>query len=492
VTRLYRLFIVFSIFTIQYVIGGSHYTSLNNQQLYSLIEYALLIDTVGTDIFILNQPYNSDQISHLVSRNKKHAIFNSIYDYSKIENSNNINVRVKPQVIMFSSNQDRSIYNSIELDGVISISDASFVNEIELGNSFKLDSTFHGDKSEWLMGYFSSSYGIFKTKSLQIFSGRISRNFGALNDYGLILSNNPFAFDHFGFSAYNKKIQYSFYATRLNDVSGEDIQGVIIPIDSISNSKRFWAIQRLDYKINQKLQMAFTEATIYGGPDQQFVAAYLNPTHLFYAAQRNQRVQLNSFWQINAFYKPITGVGIYIDLFADDLIVNNETGVDDRAVHPDRLGLMIKGSYANENNTLQSLRYVRIWNETYTSYRTFENYTYFKKGMGYPYNSFEGLKYSVSKFSLLPLFIEGEVEVWRQGARDLIAPFHDELNNFPVGPTASGLTLAISVSYMLKSSLNLKFDYNQKILPKIWNSDTAYDEEYWIQLSAQYYLKKAI
>ena len=472
--------------------AASPYFSLSNIGIYSLVEYSILRDSSQSDIFILNQPYTNDQISKLLSTNRQHGDYYSHNEYWKDTSNDQINLRVSPGLNHYSGGADQSSYPSMALDGVIKISDVLFVNEIELDQKFKYDKDFHGDAGEWLMGYFNSSYMSVQNKGIEVFAGRMSRNFGSLNDYGLILSNNPYAFDHYGISATGKKLKYSFYTTRLNDMKAIDLQGLLIPIGDRVNSNRFWGIQRLDYKVNEQLQMAFSEATVYGGPDQQFVAAYLNPTHFFYAAQRNQGAQLNAFWQINVFYKPAQGLGFYLDLFADDLIVNNEPGIDDRAVHPDRLGLMLKGSYANKTNTLQSLRYVRIWNETYTSYRTFENYTYFKKGMGYPTNSFEGLKYSVSNFSLLPLFIEGGVELWRQGDRDLVDPFHDELNNFPVGPATSGLTLAISVSYMWKGSLNLKFDYNQKILPKSWNSDAAYDEEYRIQLSAQYYFKKAI
>ena len=51
---------------------------------------------------------------------------------------------------------------------------------------------------------------------------------------------------------------------------------------------------------------------------------------------------------------------MYLDLFADDIIVNNEPEVDDRAVHPDRLGILFKASFAQRNKTLMSLCFVRI------------------------------------------------------------------------------------------------------------------------------------
>ncbi|MCF7822839.1 MAG: capsule assembly Wzi family protein [Candidatus Marinimicrobia bacterium] len=484
-----RSFLLLSFWSMAF--AGSPYLSLTNHEIYSLLEYRLLNQSDSTGIFILNQPYKDGQIESLLSEDREFKEYYQGLNYFANQGTQEgIALRVCPSLNHYSDGTDRASYVGSSLDGMIRISDALFVNEIELDKKYSYDEDFHGDKREWLTGYFQSSYGIYENKGVELFAGRVSRNFGSLNDYGLILSNNPYAFDHYGFSATGKQFKYSFYTTRLNDMQAVDLQGGLIPLDTVMNSKRFWAIQRLDLKVSEKLQLAFSEATVYGGPDQQFVAAYLNPTHFFYAAQRNQGIQLNSFWQINAFYKPVTGVGIYVDLFADDLIVNNEPGVDDRAVHPDRLGLMLKGSYANKRNTLQSLRYVGIWNETYTSYRSFENYTYFKKGMGYPNNSFEGLKYSVSNFSFLPLFVRGELEVWRQGDRNLADPFHDELNDFPVGPVSRGYSVGVSVSYLWQHKYHLQFDYDLVNLPAAWNNDISMDAEYELQFTAQYYLKQ--
>ena len=55
-------------------------------------------------------------------------------------------------------------------------------------------------------------------KNIELFGGRTSRNFGILNEYSLLFSNNPYPFDHYGFSVNSEKLKYSFYTTRLNNI----------------------------------------------------------------------------------------------------------------------------------------------------------------------------------------------------------------------------------------------------------------------------------
>ena len=109
------------------------------------------------------------------------------------------------------------------------ISDILYISEVDINKNFTYEEDFHGDINEYLTGYFSSSYALYgNDKGLELFAGRISRNFGLLNDYRTILSNNPYSFDHFGFSTSGSFLKYSFYTSRLNDVIGIDISGETI------------------------------------------------------------------------------------------------------------------------------------------------------------------------------------------------------------------------------------------------------------------------
>ncbi len=280
---------------------------------YRLMEYGLIKSDVPC--FVMNQPYNYHTSTEILNHSGLHQWAENLskknsYFFGR-EGEDHLGIKLTPG-LSDSRKQTHDISATINVDGIITIGDLLLINRFRLNDSqLKTDSEFHGDTGEWLYGYFDESYAILSiSDKVELFMGRMKRNFGALDDYGLILSNNAYSFDHFGFTATGNNLKYSFYTTRLNDILGEDVQGATMPADTVMKTKRYWAIQRLDWRIKNNFQIALSEAIIYGGPDQNWVASYMNPVQFFYAAQRNQGVQLNSMWQINIFFgNPQQGLG---------------------------------------------------------------------------------------------------------------------------------------------------------------------------------------
>ena len=120
---------------------------------------------------------------------------------------------------------------SISLFSSMQILDVLYINEVDINKGFVYKEDFHGDTDVWITGYFSSSHAIYQPNQwFELFAGRMPRNFGLLNDYGTVLSNNPYSFDHFGFSTTGDFFKYSFYTTCLNDIVGIDLSGETIDI----------------------------------------------------------------------------------------------------------------------------------------------------------------------------------------------------------------------------------------------------------------------
>ena len=430
---------------------------------YKLIEYSI-VKAEENSLFVLHQPYYFDQVDHLLQNGSQwYEVFREHYQSWYLEDGQEEYLAWQPAMGYHSADiatdyssisEDSSSLSSqnstlLKSDGMLAFGPVTIVNSFRLDRTLKADPDFHGDTYEWIMGYFDEAYLSARiTSHFDMFLGRISRNWGVINEPGLLLSNNPYAFDHFGCSATGKRLKYSFYITRLNTIDGIDVQGEVIPEGETITSNRFWASQRLDIRWTPTFQMSFAEANIYGGPDQTWEAGYMNPVQFFYSTQRNQGIQSNTLWQISTWWQPRPGFTVAVDLLADDLIVNNNEDSDDRQRYPDRLGVLAKLSAADvfHPGTLLGLRYARIWNETYTSYRTFENYVYFEKGMGFPVNSFEGLKGSLTWLGTAPWILHSEIEVWQRGDNNLHDPFIDDINRFPLDPVTHGVTGQFSVS----------------------------------------------
>ncbi len=245
---------------------------------------------------------------------------------------------------------------------------------------------------------------------------------------------------------------------------GQDTQGEEFPADTLMDVKRYWAVQRFDAKISENVQIALSEAIIYGGPDQGFVASYLNPVQFYYAAQRNQDVQLNSLWQINLVVRLPYQSAIYLDILVDDLIVNNEEE-NDRSRYPDRLAVSVKTSSADllQAGTLTEVTYTRVWDDTYQSLRDYENYLYFQRSMGYPYVSYEGLSLSNSWLNLAPYFVKLKSEFWRRGDIMIIEPFDGEKKEFPHGPVKYGLTVELLITAIYTAGFELDLSYKGRM-----------------------------
>ena len=420
-----------------------------NRSVYKYLEYKILKDG-AKGLFVQSQPYRQSDALKLLDNSSYKKFMGIVADSS-------FQIRVSPGFSLYKSDNDDNIYPHLNGEINLAFNDLVLANNGRFDRTVEFDPYFHGDKTEKGMGYFDEAYALYMGKNFEIFGGRVSRNWGALNEFSLIFSNNPYSFDHFGFSAQSKSVKYSYYIARLNDMYGTDLQGAVIT-DSLPNGdhkadvNRFWSAQRVDYKVNDDLQLGFTQATVYGGPNETFQAGYLSPFNLYYLTQRNQRAQMSFYIDFNLYYRPFKNMGLYLDIFMDDLIINNEEGQDDRAEHPDRLGVMFKCAYNDLiwDRTITSLRYVRIWNESYTTYRDFENYVYFKKGMGFPYNSHESLKLDISGFQFDDLIWSFDLDFWRQGAREVTTLFVDKVNSFPLSPVTYGITPSVEILYGFK------------------------------------------
>ena len=473
------------------------YFSLDNRLEYKLIEYGIL-KTGNNDVFILNQPYSNAQTFKILK--KVDLIDTNFYNRYGYLNKEDGKVGVKSSLGLnrVEYDEENLLKPFVSLDGYMNLNDIILVNSIDIDKTLKDDLNYHGDKEEWATAYITDSYLLYKKNNIEIFGGRTLRNFGALNEYGLLLSNNPYSFDHYGFSSNNEKIKYSFYCTRLNNVKkGLDSQGMVIPFEYDNNgnlivddnndpilteveTKRYFSVQRLDFKVSNNFQGALSAATIYGGPNQGFVADFINPINLYYLSQRNNQTQMNNFYQLSLFYK-INNSSIYFDFLIDDIIVNNEPGATDE--YDNRLGLVIKFSSSDVifDKSLFSIRYAKIWNETYLSYRNFENYTFFNKGIGFPFNGFEGLKFSFSLFKYKKLLNNVELELYRKGDNDLSDLFFDEPSPFPSGEVEYGLSLLIDLLYFSSNDIDLSYSYSYnrssdsfKNLSEDFNSNSFY------------------
>jgi len=467
------------------VFGLSTYIPLEKKEIYLITEYQVLKNNSSSNLFVLNQPYKFDDIGELYKKSDPLVKYLNFFDIYKITDAEEFTIVTDIGINYFSDEAYKGVKPLLHLMGIININRVILVNEAQFNQKY-YDPEFHGNKTEWAIATLSSSYANYQiNENIELFSGRLSRNFGTLNDFGLMYSNNPYPLSHFGFSAGGRSLKYSFYTSRLNSLDCEIIGDEDYFVNTGENCNRFWAIQKFDWKIKNNFQISLSEASLYGGVNQSFESSNLNPVIFFYDTQINERIPANNYWQLNCFYKIKKGIGLYLDFFVDDIVVNNEPDVNDVAIHPNRFGLLGKISSALQNRSLISARYVRISNETYTSLKNYENYLYHKKSIGYPYNSFESIKFSFDSFNQIPFIYGIEMEFWRKGDKEVSDYFINEINTFPIIPVTKGYSQSLYVSNIISNKIRLQMTFQANFYNNL-------NPDYVFMFAFKYYYEKKL
>lgn len=429
---------------------GPAFIPLEKTEIYSILEYAI-IKSKSNNMHILNQPYNLSHVESLLYGEDNLLEYIQSYVPYLYKGSNKL---VFSPIIGLGNISSEKYQNSYPILGyTLSLNNKNvfLLTDLNIDEKYKLDENFHGNKNLWPTGYIHNAYFQYSTNSTSFFLGRQSRNWGILNDYSLIYSNNPYPFDHIGFSTSFGRVKFSYYTSKLADRISQDLDGISIPEGEFALSHRYWSAHRIDYIVSEKIQISLSEAVTYGGPYSNFEFTYLNPTYFYLVGQKNDQLEANNFIQLSASYKHSRKTIYFLDFLIDDIIVNN-SGIDSRAKYPDRLGVILKASYADRKK-LHSLRYAKIWDETYYSYRTYENYFSKKKFIGFPYNGYEGVKYSFSYFAKLPFYYSLDIEFYKVVNSDVNTPFDETNLSFLNGDVNERFSISSHVSYKIKKHI---------------------------------------
>ncbi len=335
-------------------------------------------------------------------------------------------------------------------------------NRTAIDQEYKYDPRYAGDLSEsenWLYGRVNDAYMNLNFSGFDFFIGRMKRNWGPIGHYSLMLSDNPYTYDHILFSWQNSWLKLSVIAARLEDLRAYGYYPGTNRADSLAyypNARKYLAGHRLDFRILDNLQLAFTEMATYGGPDREFEWAFLNPMTFYYGLQRNDKLVNNGNWSLDLFYKPWKKLTLYAQFFIDDLIVNNEPGQNDRARYDDRLAVYasVRAGDLLLRGLNVDLGYTRVWNATYRSRWTYENYHYRELGLGYPCAGCEEVQLKLAYWGLFPLFVENTFILGRYGDVSLTQVNLLQKEPFPVPPVTNNYANIFNLKYYYKTWLD--------------------------------------
>ncbi len=353
----------------------------------------------------------------------------------------------------------------VGLRGTYTLPYLVLANHLATDQAFATDPLYHGDTGEWIQGRSESGYALVKYKGFSALAGRLYRNWGTLGEYSAFLSDYPYSYDQVAMQVSTRQFRFSFMTTRLNDMMAINTQAQN-PL--YQESRRYLAVQRGDLALTDNLHIGLNQAAVYGGPGETLRFSKLNPMGLFYIVQRNTGEQISGLWALDFWWKPSPQLTLTGQWLIDDVIVNNEPGQDDRAVHDDRFGIVSRAVVTDPGvpGLQLAFTWVRVWNWTYMSYRSWENYLYFNKSLGYPLNSYEKFALAFDYFGAPPLLFQAQIGFDRHGEQNLLQPFGDTVETFPRGTVQESLWIDAGVTIYPSAHLWAKLRFYYRTIDK--------------------------
>jgi len=441
----------------------------NSTELYPVLDYLINNGTINLNHPMI-QPYRSSEIGNKIISTKtlteNHWIGlisqDLTYKYRYGDTSSFVsNIGLIGRSTL-TSNKSRT-NNRIRLETAVWASSKNVVMYLNgvFDNSFRdEESGFYGKTNEWIYGRIDEGYILAGFDNFSVFFGRMNRNLGLLVEPSLILSFNPFSYDHLNLNFENEFINFTYILSRLDDIYSFDIRD---SSQTHSWNKRYLSLHRIDISFSESFKIGITEAALFGGKDQNLLFNYINPINIYFISQNNESTSYeesdaNLFLSFDIFWKPTSNTTLFTQFFIDDIDFKEEN----RAIFPDRLGLTAKLILSDIIAFSQFyLTYNRISNWTYNSFFTWGNYTSRNLSIGYPKHGVENITLGFDYLGLPPFDFRFGIGYERLREQDLQSPFIPVKTDFPIGIVQSVYGINSEVMYfpneIINASLMLKY-----------------------------------
>lgn len=217
-------------------------------------------------------------------------------------------------------------------------------------------------------------------------------------------------------------------------------------------ANRYLSGHRLDWQMNDRLELGLSEIILYGGDARDIEWQYVNPILPYYASQYNSKLDDSTLFDNNTMFvgdfalKPVDGVRIYGEGLIDDFQYENHD--------PNAIGLLA-GFYIS--NLLKSpnlgirAEYARINRWAYTHLVTENQYTHFGSIIGHWLGpDADDLYLELSHFLNVDTHIQLNYEFQRKGEATVEDRYKGEdykRINFPSGIVEKKHKIGIQVTY---------------------------------------------
>lgn len=309
--------------------------------------------------------------------------------------------------------------------------DILLFNTINLDQELEDDPNYLGKKWRGFAGYTEQAYVMWRYDRSWVKFGRDFVVWSRGRDASLLLSDYARPLDQIAFSFAVGRVNFSYVAAKLDDVTLSDSLRLVLGGRS---AQRYLAAQRVSFELwRNKLQLAVSQAVLYGGPGQSFELSYFNPFIFLHGESLNTPTPANSFGSIDMVFRPQPGLEFYGQLLIDDIQIER-TGPGD--LEPSEMGYLVGGQVADPFGlaaTSVGTEYTRITNRTYNTAMEFEKFLHRRRPIAHFLgNDFDRWLLFGSSYFGRSVWLKWDVELRRRGEGRIEAPWDQPWANYEV------------------------------------------------------------
>ncbi|HET9634347.1 MAG TPA: hypothetical protein VFP26_00315 [Gemmatimonadaceae bacterium] len=249
-----------------------------------------------------------------------------------------------------------------------------------IDSRLNVDPEYAGRKDRKINGRTEDGYVGGHWKYAELSLGRVGRNWGPPTEYGLMLGNYAYTYDHLFARIGSDRIHWSAVITRLDDslpAAGPSIE-------------RYFSIHRLAVQW-RNVELAASESYVYAGAGRGFEMALVNPFNVYGLSWRNEREEGNLGLGGEIAVRTASSGFFAAQLFLDDLQIDHSCNPNCKQPSSYAATFSAEGlPLAGDQRWFAS--YTRVTNLAYNNKNPSEKYESFGVGLGRGFSDYDEVR----------------------------------------------------------------------------------------------------
>ena len=285
---------------------------------------------------------------------------------------------------------------------------AVLVSHPYIDTRLKWDPDYFGKKDRVIAGRTAEAYVSAQWNFGELFFGSLDRNWGPRFTDGLLVSPNPYSYDHLDVRLGTQGIYLEGLITQLDDIN--DTSG--------TPEHRYFIAHRFTIRPPWNTMFSLWEGTIVAGRDRQLEPWFANIFTLGLLTQYDQNSQSNNLLGLDVVTR-VKRTQLFAQVLLDDIQVDRSNAADKE---PPSYGFTL-GAQGGIARFGWTAFYTRVANLTYRTPNPAEAVMRRGVGLGRNFSDYDQLTFKGSMIAGPGVLLEPEVTVLRQGQGDFRLPY---------------------------------------------------------------------